>query len=300
MFAAPSWAARNFPWDISPFVSMTIGAWYVGTGIFALECVRIRRFGTIFPIRALHRSSALRRLERSLAVVIGPWYVGRGISAVERVRIRRFARVYAPLLYVWLFGLLESVVVVVHGGDLEFDRTLAWPYLLSLGAGLVATTTGIADLVRTRPSLRASGPPNPRTFRLLSAVFVLSNAALAVGLLDGSESERVWPEALTLPAARTLAAFFGALALSAVAVTVTTELATVLTYLRTALALNAAVLVAALAFLGTFDFGAHPGQALYVGLYAAVLAGNAAMLAFARRNARAPQPVVGRSADATN
>ena len=304
MFVAPHWAARSFPWEISPFVAMTMGAWYLGTGVFALECVQIRRFGTMYAMFVAPHSAARRfpRISPFLAMTIGPWYRGRGVLALQGVRIRRLATIYAALLYVWLFGLLESLVVVFHGGDLELGQALAWPYLIVLIAGLLATAAGIADFARTRPSLSAPGARNPAVFRVLSAAFVVVVSLLALPLLDGYESsQRVWPVSLTLASARSFAAFFGALALSAVAVTFTRDLAPVLIYLRTAIFLNTVVLVAALVFIETFDFSAHPGQLLYVGLYVIALVGTATMIAFGRRRAVEPPALASRAyADATN
>ena len=52
-------------------------------------------------------------------------------------------------------------------------------------------------------------------------------------------AERHWPGPLTLASARSFAAFFGALSLSAVAVALARQLTPVLMYLRTAIVLNA-------------------------------------------------------------
>jgi len=246
MFVAPHWAARSFPWKISPFLAMTIGSWYLGGAVFALECVRIRRFATV----------------------------------------------YAALLYFWLFSTFEALVIIVHGSDLKLDRALAWPYLVALGAAVLATMVGVAELARTRPSIREPGPRVPTVFRVLSGAFVVATTLLALPLLDGYDSPpSIWPGPLTLASARSFAAFFGALSLSAVAVALARELTPVLMYLRTAIFLNVVILVAALVFIGKFDFGAHPGQLLYVGLYVFVLVGAATMVAFARRRVAAAPPL---------
>ena len=39
-FLLPADAAANFPWNVSPFVAMTIGAWAIGMGAIALDAAR--------------------------------------------------------------------------------------------------------------------------------------------------------------------------------------------------------------------------------------------------------------------
>jgi hypothetical protein len=244
MFVAPHWAARSFPWKVSPFLAMTIGAWYLGSAVFALFSVRD-----------------------------GRW-----------------ANIYAALLYVWLFGLFESLVVAADTGVLDLGKPLTWPYFAALAAGLVAAAAGIVELVRTRPPLAAPGPFTPAVFRIASAAFVVATALLALPLLDGYQNPpSIWPGPLTLASARSFAAFFGALSLSAIAVALSRPLAPVLTFLRGGIVLNVIILVAAAVFIGKFHFEAHPGQFLYVGLYVVVLVGTAWMLAYAR-NGQEPEP----------
>jgi hypothetical protein len=49
LFLAPEWAAINFPWNISPFVAMTMGGWYLGSAAVAWQAARLWRWSTVFP-----------------------------------------------------------------------------------------------------------------------------------------------------------------------------------------------------------------------------------------------------------
>jgi hypothetical protein len=40
LFVAPSWSADAFPWPVSPFLAMTMGAWYLGSAVFAANVGR--------------------------------------------------------------------------------------------------------------------------------------------------------------------------------------------------------------------------------------------------------------------
>lgn len=48
LFLAPGWAAQNFLWNASPFVVMTIGAWYLGTAFVAWQSARNWRWSLIY------------------------------------------------------------------------------------------------------------------------------------------------------------------------------------------------------------------------------------------------------------
>ena len=44
-FVLPDFGAANFPWNVSEFVAMTVGAWTLGIGLMALEAARSWRNG---------------------------------------------------------------------------------------------------------------------------------------------------------------------------------------------------------------------------------------------------------------
>jgi hypothetical protein len=48
LFLVPDWAAQNFLWNVTPFVAMTIGAWYLGAAFVALQSARVWRWSLIY------------------------------------------------------------------------------------------------------------------------------------------------------------------------------------------------------------------------------------------------------------
>jgi hypothetical protein len=48
LFLAPAWAAQNFLWSVTPFLAMTIGAWYLGTAFVAWLSARNWRWSLIY------------------------------------------------------------------------------------------------------------------------------------------------------------------------------------------------------------------------------------------------------------
>src|SRR5919108_5275128 len=49
LFLAPNWSAGNFPWNVSPFVVMTIGGWCLGNAVFAWQSARLWDWRLTYP-----------------------------------------------------------------------------------------------------------------------------------------------------------------------------------------------------------------------------------------------------------
>src|SRR5687768_10470052 len=48
LFFVPDWAAQNFLWSVTPFLAMTIGAWYLGTAFVAWQSARNWHWSLIY------------------------------------------------------------------------------------------------------------------------------------------------------------------------------------------------------------------------------------------------------------
>ncbi|NOH02526.1 MAG: hypothetical protein HND47_11510 [Chloroflexi bacterium] len=49
IYLAPNWAAGKFLWNVSPFLAMTIGAWYLGAGFAAWRAAVLWRWSLVRP-----------------------------------------------------------------------------------------------------------------------------------------------------------------------------------------------------------------------------------------------------------
>ena len=223
-FLLPGMAAENFPWGVSPFVAMTIGAWAIGAGLIALDC-------------------GYR------------WNLTTG---------------YAGLVLVWVFSLLELVVVVLFLGVLRTDHWLTWPYLAALVLGLAGGIVGAAALYNTRDAIRRPGERIPTWVWALIGTFIVLVGFLAVSLslrTSAEQGQSLFPEPLTLFTVRAFAAFFASLVVSAIALLPSRDLAAPIDLARVGLYLVIPITIASLANLGAFDFGAKPGGLVYIGAY---------------------------------
>jgi peptidoglycan/LPS O-acetylase OafA/YrhL len=92
-----------------------------------------------------------------VAMTIGSYLLGSAWMAGIIQHTWTFARVYTLLLYLWLFGVLETVVVIIHRDKLAAGTALTVPYLITLGLTVVAALVGLADWRCRRPSLQGGG-----------------------------------------------------------------------------------------------------------------------------------------------
>lgn len=220
----------------------------------------------------------LWRISPFVAMTMGGWYLGNAFFAWEAARIWRWPVVYACLVYLWAFALLEAAVLVAHRNLLRLDAPLGWPYLIVIAVAVIAAIKNIVDWVRLRPAMTPEGPPVPLLLRIASAIFALFVFVLGIfgpasfGL-DGS----IFPEPLTPFTVYAFAAFYSSLGIGAVALIWAKGLTPILAYAWCGLPLIIAITAAGLVYIGLFDFGARSGGLLYfaayivVGIAAAVL-----------------------------
>ncbi|HYV78265.1 MAG TPA: hypothetical protein VE979_09075 [Streptosporangiaceae bacterium] len=94
-------------------------------------------------------------------MTIGSYLLGSAWMAGIIQHTWTFARVYTLLLYLWLFGVLETVVVIIHRDKLATGAALTVPYLITLGLTVVAALAGLADWRRHQPPLQGGGASMP-------------------------------------------------------------------------------------------------------------------------------------------
>lgn len=225
-----------------------------------------------------------------LAMTIGGWSLGMGVMALDAARgwtREGLSRVYASVIAVWLFCVLELAVVLRFAGALRTDHWLTYPYLLALLLGVVSTLLGAPVLWRRRPLLATQGDGNPAWLRMTYALFTLVTLLLAVAALTLDVSNgRVVPEPLSPFSATAFAAFLLALAAGAAPMVVTHDAEPAAQYARAGLFPDVLALAAALAFTSSFDLAARPGGWLYIGAYVLVAIATLAITLWHRRGQR--------------
>jgi hypothetical protein len=223
-----------------------------------------------------------------VAITLGSYLLGNAWIAAVAQHTWTFASVYSLLLYLWLFGVLETVVVLIHRDKLVAGAVLTVPYLIMLGLTVIAAAAGLADWVRRRPPLRSTGIAMPGLVRGLMWAFVIVVGFIAAVVLYGPASAhdaRYFPQPLTAFTLGALGVFYLSLSLSVLAMVTQLGMATLATYLRGTVVLLMVIVIATLLYIGIFHFGGHPRRIVYLGTYLVVLAGTIAIMVWRRHSA---------------
>jgi hypothetical protein len=209
-----------------------------------------------------------------MVMSIGAWFLGNSLWAARIVRDWRWTRWSSSLVYLWAFGALQLVVLLAYRDKVVTDTALAVLYLGTIGIMAVAAVVGVVDVVRLRPRWRDDGPPMPRWLQVAVVVFILFVGflfAVAIVRPSAAVGGHVFPEDMTPLTVRTFGVYFLTLVLGAVAVVVVRRLTPLLAHMEGGIAITVPILAASLVYLDVFDFGAHPGQWIYLGAYVAFL-----------------------------
>jgi hypothetical protein len=210
-----------------------------------------------------------------MTMTIGGWCLGNAWLALLAARRWRWELVYSSLLYLWIFGLFETLIVIAFTDKLQLDHPLAWLYLFTLFVNVVTAIVGLIEWLRVRPTVPMSNTPLKGLLRGFAILFVIAVAFLGgYGLVarigaPGTNGQ-IFPEVMSLFTLRSFGAFYLALALGVVPLIWARDQRSVLSHGCLAFGFLIFVTLAALVYLRLFNFSAHPFQLLYLGAYFSV------------------------------
>ncbi len=239
LFVLPDQLAPVFAWQVTPFMTMTIGGWCLGNAWLA-------------------------------------WITARRWS---------WELVYTSLIYLWLFGLIETAVLFVFRAKLRLVHPIAWAYVGTLGVNVIAAVAGVIDWLRLRPALEAGGPAREKSMKYATIAFVIFVGFLALyGLMAplgaAGTNRGVFPEMMSVFTLRSFGAFYLSLAVAAIPLITDERLAPSLHHGFASFGLIVAITVAAFAYFKLFDLAARPGGLVYFSAY--LLVGIPLMFVFRR------------------
>ena len=210
-----------------------------------------------------------------MTMTIGGWCLGNAWLAWIAARRWKWGLVYPPLIYLWLFGISELIVLYAFRDKLVLVHPIAWLYLITLIINGITPLIGLIDWIRIRPSGETGGLQT-KAKHLYSVIFYI----LFVGFLGvyGSTVQigapgtngGIFPEIMSLFTLRSFGAFYLSLALAAIPFLWERNRNTFLTHSIASYGLVVFITLAAFVYLPLFDFLAKPGGLAYFGAYLAV------------------------------
>jgi hypothetical protein len=205
-----------------------------------------------------------------VARAMGGWYLGSAVMAGLVAYHRRWNLVYPSTLYVGVFTVAEALVLVIHRSKLQLGAALAWPYIGMLALGTLAGIFALFEWTGRRPAGSEEGPFSPRWAHTVIISFILFVFFIAGFAFSGhwiGLSGIIFPEPLTLFTLHSFGAFYFSLAFSALALLRERRSPPIIVHACGGLALILFITVAGFIHIGSFNFGEHPFQTIYLGVY---------------------------------
>lgn len=214
------------------------------------------------------------KISAFVAMTMGGWCLGNAYTAWDAARIGNWSTAYGNLVYLWVFGVLEGVVIFLFREKLLLGSLLAAMYMLTLGANVWVAMLLTKEWIQTRPGLSAEGHSVPTWVRGLMIAFILFVGFLAIyGWVSGAEGRgadaSIFPEPLSMFSLRAFASFYAALATAVIPMLWAKGSQSVLTLGKAGMSFIVTISIAAFVYLSLFNFSEHPGQLIYIGAYVA-------------------------------
>jgi len=225
-----------------------------------------------------------------MTMTIGGWCLGNAWLAYFAARRWNWKFIYPALVYLWSFGILESLVVILFRSKLQLGSPVAWLYLAALAVTVVAAVVGFVDWLRLRPA-RSSTKNATFTVRFWMFGFVVFVGFLGLyGLLAPvgafGTNGQIFPEVMSSFTLKSFGAFYLSLAIGMIPALFDQDYTPFLSYAFLAFGLIVMVTAAAFVYLRLFNFHRHPGEYAYFGAY--LLAAVISVFYFWRRGTGNP------------
>lgn len=210
-----------------------------------------------------------------MTMTIGGWCLGNAWLAYITARRWEWSLVRTSLLYLWLFGIGELIVLFAFRDRLVLQHPIAWLYLITLIVNVLAAAVGIMDYLRIRPASTPNGIILTSVQKLPAKAFVVFVGFLgAYGLIaqigNVGTNGGIFPEVMSLFTLRSFGVFYLSLALAVIPFFCKIGHKTILHHSYAAYGLIIFITIAALVYLPLFDFSARPGGLLYFAAYLGV------------------------------
>jgi hypothetical protein len=215
------------------------------------------------------------RVTAFMVMTIGGWCLGNAWLAWVCARRWTWGLVYSALIYLWLFGIGELIVLYLFRDKLILAHPIAWLYLVTLIVNAAAALVGLSDWLRLKPPAEPAGLHMPTVYRIAAMLYILFVGFLGlygstVQLGAPGTNGGIFPEAMSLFTLRSFGVFYLALALSVIPLLWEKDFNTLLNHGFASFGLIMFITLAALVYIRLFDFSAKPGGLAYLAAYFAV------------------------------
>jgi hypothetical protein len=220
-----------------------------------------------------------------MTMTIGGWCLGNAWLAWFAARRWKWSLVYTSLIYLWMFGIGEMLVLYLFRDKLKLEHPIAWLYFITLLVNVITALIGIFELLRNRPVPDSTNSISTTTSFQYTALILF---IIFVGFLGlyGSTAQLgapgtnggIFPEVMSLFTLRSFGVFYFCIAMAVVPFLKDRSLNSILHHSIASYGLILFITAAAFVYIGIFDFAARPGGLLYLGAY--LIVGNPLLFIF--------------------
>jgi len=210
-----------------------------------------------------------------VAMTMGGWCLGTAIAGLIVLWRNNWVAMLSAILYLTLFGLFEAGVLLAFRGKIATPGLLAWLYLATIAINVVFAGAALIEAARRGRVVAQVGPRfGAGTLALVIGFILLVGFLGLYGLLavPGMRglNRGIFPELLTPFSLRAFGAFYLALALAVIPMIAQRGMGNLVIHGFTMYALIVLITLAAIIYIGQFDFVHRPTQAIYIGIYVLV------------------------------
>ena len=210
-----------------------------------------------------------------MTITIGGWCLGNAWLAYIIARRWEWKLIYTPLLYLWMFGIGELIVLYLFRDKLVLAHPIAWLYFVALIVNAVTAIVGVVDYLRIRPSNALSGSRMLTSHRLTLVIFVifvsfLGMYGMTAQIGDVGTNGGIFPEVMSLFTLRSFGVFYFTLGIAVIPYFWDKSLNAILNHAIASYGLIIFITVAAFMYIQLFNFTEHPGGLLYFAAYLVV------------------------------
>ena len=155
-----------------------------------------------------------------MAMTIGGWCLGNAWLAWITARRWQWSLVYSALLYLWLFGMAELIVLFIFRDKLKLEHPIAWMYSVTLIVNVISAFVGVSELLRKPLNARSDAGFN-MSQRVVVNAFVIFVGFLGVygctaQIGAPATNGEIFPEIMSLFTLRSFGVFYLTLTLGVV------------------------------------------------------------------------------------
>jgi len=209
-----------------------------------------------------------------IAMTIGAWCLGNAYFAWLVAKVWKWNLTYAGLIYLWAFGILQTLVLILFREKLLLSGLVSWLYIVTLAVNLIAAIIGLAEWFNQKPKIKPEGPPLVTWVKIslyIALTFVIITTAAMLLNPTPIINGEIMPEKVSMFTITSFAMFYLSIFLSALSLVKTKFAGPLLFFGKGTLALMIPITAASIFFFNAVNFGVELGALLYIGIYAIII-----------------------------